>query len=99
MVGKSYGAGGGFCRRFSTATATFSHTGAQTVLLLHNGDRLSGILLQQDEQQFVLQLAYAGTVRIQRQAVQSVSTGDCVFSCEKPLQPIQRQSRAEFARP
>lgn len=51
-----------------------AQTAVQTVLLLHNGDRLSGILLQQDEQQFVLQLAYAGTVSIQRQAVQRVST-------------------------
>lgn len=49
-----------------------AQTTGQTVLLLHNGDRLTGILLQQDEQQFVLQLPYAGTVRIQRQAVQSV---------------------------
>lgn len=43
-----------------------------TVVLLHNGDRLSGTLLQQDPQQLVLQLPYAGIVSIQRQAIQSV---------------------------
>jgi hypothetical protein len=57
-----------------TALPQSAQSAAQTVLLLHNGDRLTGTLLQQDEQQFVLQLPYAGAVSIQRQAVQRVST-------------------------
>jgi hypothetical protein len=61
-------------RSLQSSPAPSGSRPAQTMLLLHNGDRLTGTLLQQDEQQFVLQLPYAGAVSIQRQAVQRVST-------------------------
>ncbi len=60
-----------------------------TVVLLHNGDRLSGTLLQQDPEHLVLQLPYAGIVSIQRQSVQSVQMPQPVPTAHAKSDPAQ----------